>query len=94
MRLGVPEDFCRRDDFAAGAVLAANITYSSRRHQRLSHELRRAWQQDMLDIILVKQLTARKATRRAPSRCCGSRAPVSAFESDPVSLVLFPLNAL
>nr|WP_314522890.1 LysR family transcriptional regulator [uncultured Rahnella sp.] len=95
VRLGVPEDFA-----AATTSLLAQF---SRAHPHirldvtsgLSHELRRAWQQEMLDIILVKQLTGEKtnASRPEPMLWLDSAA-FPAFERDPIPLVLFPLNGL
>jgi len=95
VRLGVPEDFA-----AATTSLLAQFC---REHPHirldvtsgLSHELRRAWQQDMLDIILVKQLTGEKANASRPEPMLWlDSAEFPAFERDPVPLVLFPLNAL
>ncbi|MFU2315632.1 LysR family transcriptional regulator [Rahnella sp. PCH160] len=95
VRLGVPEDFA-----AATTSLLAQFC---REHPHirldvtsgLSHELRRAWQQDMLDIILVKQLTGEKANAPRPEPMLWlDSAGFPAFERDPVPLVLFPLNGL
>lgn len=95
VRLGVPEDFA-----AATTSLLAQF---SRAHPHirldvtsgLSHELRRAWQQEMLDIILVKQLTGEKANASRPEPMLWlDSAAFPAFERDPIPLVLFPLNGL
>ncbi|PKB91616.1 LysR family transcriptional regulator [Ewingella americana] len=95
VRLGVPEDFA-----AATTGLLAEF---SRTHPHLrldvtsglSNELRKSWQQDELDIILVKQIKGDKpnAARPEPMLWLDSAA-YPAFENDPVPLVLFPLNGL
>lgn len=95
VRLGVPEDFA-----AATTGLLAEF---SRSHPQLrldvtsglSNELRNAWRQEELDIILVKQVTGEKpnAARPEPMLWLDS-AVFPAFERDPVPLVLFPLNGL
>jgi len=95
VRLGVPEDFA-----AATTSLLAEF---SRLHPQLrldvtsglSNELRKAWQQDELDIILIKQITGEKpnAARPEPMLWLDSAA-FPAFENNPIPLVLFPLNGL
>lgn len=95
VRLGVPEDFA-----AATTGLLAEF---SRSHPQLrldvtsglSHELRHAWQQQELDIVLIKQITGEKpnAVRPEPMRWLDS-AVFPAFERNPVPLVLFPLNGM
>lgn len=95
VRLGVPEDFA-----AATTSLLAEF---SRLHPHLrldvtsglSNELRRAWQQEELDIILIKQTKGEKpnAARPEPMLWLDS-AGFPAFERSPVPLVLFPLNGM
>lgn len=95
VRLGVPEDFA-----AATTQLLAQF---SRTHpylrldvtSGLSYELRRAWQQEELDIVLIKQIKGEKpnAARPEPMLWLDS-AGFPAFERSPVPLVLFPLNGM
>ncbi len=95
VRLGVPEDFA-----AATTSLLAEFS-RSHPHLRLdvtsglSNELRRAWQQEELDIILIKQTKGEKpnAARPEPMLWLDS-AGFPAFERSPVPLVLFPLNGM
>lgn len=95
VRLGVPEDFA-----AATTTLLAEFS-RSHPHLRLnvtsglSNELRRAWQQEELDIILIKQTKGEKpnASRAEPMLWLDS-AGFPAFERSPVPLVLFPLNGM
>lgn len=95
VRLGVPEDFA-----AATTTLLAEFS-RSHPHLRLnvtsglSNELRRAWQQEELDIILIKQTKGEKpnAARPEPMLWLDS-AGFPAFERSPVPLVLFPLNGM
>ncbi len=95
VRLGVPEDFA--------AVTTTLLAEFSRSHPHLrldvasglSNELRRAWQQQELDIILIKQVKGDKpnAARPEPMLWLDS-AGFPAFERSPVPLVLFPLNGM
>lgn len=95
VRLGVPEDFAAATTSLLAQFCRAHPHIRLDVTSGLSHELRRAWQQDMLDIILVKQLTGEKANASRPEPMLWlDSAEYPAFERNPVPLVLFPLNAL
>ncbi|MDU4125366.1 LysR family transcriptional regulator [Pantoea sp.] len=91
LRLGVPEDFA-----APTAGLLADF---SRDHPQLrldvmsgmQVELRRAWQREELDIMLIKQTYGERplASRPEPLLWLDSAAS-PCFEQTPVPLVLFP----
>ena len=95
LRLGVPEDFA-----APTAGLLANF---SREHPHLRMdvmsgmqvELRRAWQREELDIMLIKQLHGERplAARPEPLLWLDSAAH-PCFEQAPVPLVMFPQQGL
>ena len=95
VRLGVPEDFAAATTSLLAQFCRAHPHIRLDVTSGLSHELRRAWQQEMLDIILVKQLIGEKANAARPEPMLWlDSAAFPAVERDPVPLVLFPLNAL
>ncbi|ASN16262.1 LysR family transcriptional regulator [Pantoea ananatis] len=91
LRLGVPEDFA--------APTAGLLARFSREHPHLrldvmsgmQVELRRAWQREELDIMLIKQPYGERplASRPEPLLWLDSAAH-PCFEQSPVPLVLFP----
>lgn len=91
LRLGVPEDFA--------APTAGLLAHFSRAHPQLrldvmsgmQVELRRAWQREELDIMLIKQTYGERplASRPEPLLWLDSAAS-PCFEQTPVPLVLFP----
>lgn len=95
LRLGVPEDFA--------APTAGLLAAFSRQHPHLRldvmsgmHvELRRAWQREELDIMLIKQPYGERplAARPEPLLWLDSAA-YPCFEQTPVPLVLFPQQGL
>ena len=95
LRLGVPEDFA--------APTAALLAQFSREHPHMrldvmsgmQVELRRAWQREELDIMLIKQPYGERplASRPEPLLWLDSAA-YPCFEHSPVPLVLFPQQGL
>ncbi|MEN4882524.1 LysR family transcriptional regulator [Pantoea agglomerans] len=95
LRLGVPEDFA--------APTAGLLAHFSRDHPQLrldvmsgmQVELRRAWQREELDIMLIKQPAGERplASRPEPLLWLDS-AEWPCFEQTPVPLVLFPQQGL
>lgn len=95
LRLGVPEDFA--------APTAGLLALFSREHPHLrldvmsgmQVELRRAWQREELDIMLIKQPYGERplASRPEPLLWLDSAAH-PCFEQSPVPLVLFPQSGL